>query len=183
MKAVLISGSIRTGSYNRAIVAFLNAYLNTKDDVESMIFDGIDTLPFFSPDIDRHTLQTDNSPPEVVAFRAALKDADFVILSTPEYAFEISGVLKNALDWVVSSGEFVDKEVAVISASTSEMGAERAYDVLVKLLHVLSAKVFEKQRLNIGRVNRKIDENGVLDRALQGVLVGFIEAFLHQSAG
>lgn len=178
MKAVLISGSIRQGSYNSAIVQFINEYLNINLKIESVVFKGIDKLPFFSPDRDEHTLQRDNSPKEVREFRAALKDTDMVIISTQEYAFEISGVLKNALDWIVSSGEFVDKNVAVISSSTSRMGGESAYKVLVKLLKVLSAKVFEKDVLNIGHINKKIDEKGNISKELQKDLEHFVEDFL-----
>lgn len=177
MKVVLISGSIRKDSYNTAIVKYLENYLNTKDDTQAVVLKGIDKLPYFSPDIDIHTLDSDNSPKEVQELRAILKSADRVILSTPEYAFEIPGVLKNALDWLVSSGEFVDKDVAVISSSTSEMGAESAYAVLIKLLKILSAKVYEDEVFNIGRVNKQIDEDGMLDNKLQDKLISFIESF------
>ena len=178
MKAVLISGSIRKSSYNSAIIKYINEYLNSLDHVEALIFNDIDKLPFFSPDKDKHSLTSDQSPQEVVKLREILRSADFVIISTPEYAFEISGVLKNTLDWLVSSGELVDKPAAVISASTSEMGGKSAAEVLTKLLNILSAKVFEEEILNIGRVNKKIDNNGTLDKELQKVLVDFVKKFL-----
>ena len=56
-------------------------------------------------------------PAAVIGFRAALEACDAILISSPEYAHGVSGVLKNALDWVVGSGELIDKPIALINAS------------------------------------------------------------------
>ena len=56
-------------------------------------------------------------PAAVSRFRAALQPSDAILISSPEYAHGVSGVLKNALDWAVSSGELIDKPIASINAS------------------------------------------------------------------
>jgi chromate reductase, NAD(P)H dehydrogenase (quinone) len=75
--------------------------------VEIILYDGVSRLPHFSPDLDG-----ENAPAPVADWRAQLKTSDGVLISSPEYAHGVPGSLKNALDWVVGSGEFVEKPVA-----------------------------------------------------------------------
>jgi len=157
MKILALSGSLRKNSYNTSIIKFL-ASLST--DVE--IYDGISQLPFFNPDIDNSTLENDTSPVAVQEFRKAVSEADAIIISTPEYAFEIPGVLKNALDWLVSSADIIDKNVVIISASTSDMGGDKANSVLCGLVKVLTGNIVNTT-LIVGRVNKKIDTVGQIN--------------------
>lgn len=162
MKILLLCGSLRKGSFNKAIINFLAKQCNQEENTEGTIYTDLHLIPPFTPDLDIHDLNQDHSPKYVKELRSAIKSSDAVIISTPEYAFQIPGVLKNALDWLVSSGEFVDKPTMVISASPSYAGADCANAVLVKLLGTLSAKVIHDKPLNIARVNKKIDTNGEL---------------------
>lgn len=154
MKILAISGSLREKSYNTTIINTL-ASLNT----EIEIYKDLDKLPFFNPDLDIHTLKEDSSPVQVKILREKIAEADLLIISTPEYAFEIPGVLKNALDWLVSGSSMVEKSVVVISASTSGMGADKANEVLRNLVKVLTGKDVSLF-LTIDRVNKKIDTSG-----------------------
>src|SRR5262249_37658099 len=99
MKILAISGSLRAGSTNTALLR-ATASLAPKG-VEVLLFDGLRELPHFSPEIDG-----DDSPAPVVHLRESLAAADAVLICTPEYAFGMPGSLKNALDWCVSSAEF-----------------------------------------------------------------------------
>ena len=110
MRIVTISGSLRATSSNTVLLRALA--LLAPPDVEVVACEAIGTLPFFNPDFD-----TPTPPPTVAAFRAELRAADGVIFSTPEYAHGVPGALKNALDWVVSSGDLYRKPVALINAS------------------------------------------------------------------
>lgn len=176
MKLLLISGSLRQGSFNTAIINHIANSCGKNDSIKPCVYDGLAEIPPFSPDLDRHTLDNDDSPEAVKIFRAAIKDADALIISTPEYAFEIPGCLKNALDWLISSGELVDKPTTVISASTSYEGGSSANAVLTKLLGILSAKVMGDKPLCIDRVNKKIDENGkIIDKELADKLVASLD--------
>jgi len=175
MKILALSGSLRANSYNTAIVKALQK-LNSNVG----IYDGLGDLPLFNPDLDIHTLGEDNSPKKVVEFRAKVREADIFILSTPEYAHQVPGVLKNALDWLVSSDCIVGKATVVISASTSAMGGDKAHAQLVALLRVISQNVLEDASLIVSRVNKKIDEKGVIvDEGLKTSLDSLIKKVTH----
>jgi NAD(P)H-dependent FMN reductase len=77
----------------------------------------LDTLPHFNPDLD-----IDPSPPAVATIRTLIAEADALLIFTPEYTYSIPGSLKNALDWLVSSGSLYEKRVAVVATSTSKGG-------------------------------------------------------------
>src|SRR5439155_15059834 len=103
------------------------------DAVEVSIYCGLAELPPFNPDLDG------DSPPETVTrFRARLQACDAVLISSPEDAHGVSGVVKNALDWVVGSGELIDKSIALINASRR---ATHAWAWLSETLTVMSARV------------------------------------------
>ena len=157
MKILALSGSLRANSYNTAIIKTLQ-HLDSRVEV----YEGLGNLPLFNSDLDNHTLEEDNSPPLVVDFRAKVREADVFIVSTPEYAHQIPGVLKNALDWLVSSDAIVAKPTVVISASTSAMGGDKAHSQLVALLKVISQNVLEEASLVVSKVNKKIDEDSVV---------------------
>ena len=164
MKILALSGSLGKNSYNTAII---NAIKNLSND-EIEVYDGLGQLPLFNPDLDIHTLTTDNSPKAVVDFRAKVRECDVFIITTPEYAHQIPGVLKNALDWLISSDAIVGKSTVVISASTSAMGGDKAHAQLVALLKVISQNVLEEVSVVVSRVNKKIDNEGnIVDDGLR----------------
>jgi len=94
---------------------------------------GLDALPYFNPDLD-----VDPPHAAVAAFRARLQGADAVVISSPEYAHGVPGVLKNALDWVVGSGEFMGKPVSLINASPA---STHAYASLTETLGVMMGEL------------------------------------------
>ena len=170
MRILALSGSLRAKSYNTSIVNTL-AQINPSVSV----YKNLAKLPLFNPDLDIHTLEEDTSPSEVVKFRAKVREADVFIISTPEYAHQIPGVLKNALDWLVSSDAIVGKSTVVISASISTMGGDKAHAQLVTLLKVISQNVLEDASFSVTRVNKKIDSKGnVIDEALLNRLESLI---------
>jgi NAD(P)H-dependent FMN reductase len=134
------------------------------------IYNRLDKLPHFNPDIDE-----DLAFQEVENFRHNLKTADVVIISTPEYAKGIPGVLKNALDWIVSSGEFIDKPTGVISVSPMPTGGNEAMRSILLTLHMIQAQIPEDATLCISQVSLKIRENGsIIDPSLQQELSIFL---------
>ena len=162
MKILAISGSLRAKSYNTSIIRALK---NIDSNID--IYYDLGKLPFFNPDLDNHTLKVDNSPILVQELRKVIASSDALIISTPEYAFEIPGVLKNALDWLVSSAEIVHKPVAIISASTSAMGGDKANNVLIKLVKVLTGDTSNQLTLTVPMVNKRIDDKGqIMDSVL-----------------
>ncbi|MFL5731079.1 MAG: NADPH-dependent FMN reductase [Cytophagaceae bacterium] len=160
MKILAISGSLKSTSSNSSIIRAMAAMAD--DDVQVEIYEGIGNLPHFSPDIDGN-----KSPESVLDYRNKLKSSDGIVFCTPEYAFGMPGVLKNALDWIVGSGELVDKPVAVLSASPSVLGGEKAHASLSMTLSVMNATVLEKAKLCIPAVKNKINSEGeILDADL-----------------
>jgi NAD(P)H-dependent FMN reductase len=159
-----ISGSLKKTSANTAV---LQALKNLADDnAEVVIYDGLDRLPFFSPELD-----TESVASSVKHWREYLRSADGFIISTPEYAFGVPGVLKNALDWVVGSGEFYQKPVVTISASTTPLGGDKAHASLRLTLTAMGTNLSEKGKLIIPGVKTKIDSQGnIIDPVLSSEL-------------
>lgn len=164
-----ISGSLRSGSSNHAILNFLRKLAPA--DIAFTIYDRLADIPPFDPGNDHE------SPHEaVLELRNFIANADAVIICTPEYAYGIPGQLKNALDWMVSSGSFTGKLTALITAST---GGENAHEALIKVLGAIDANRPEDITLLISFIRSKMDRNGnIADEAtairLQTVLENLI---------
>lgn len=165
-----ISGSLRNASSNTALLRACAAI--APENVEITIYEGLDKLPYFSPELDM-----EGSTPfdTVLSLRNQVRVADAVLFSTPEYAFGIPGVLKNALDWLVSSGEFTHKPTGVISASPLPTGGDKAHASLVQTLSVMTANIREEYKLIIPVVRTKMDTQGnVTNPELEGSLLKLI---------
>ena len=147
MKILAISGSLRTGSTTTA--ALLAAAQLAPDGVEVVIWQGLGKIPLFNPDLD-----TEPPPTAIAGFRAELRAADAVMICSPEYAHGVSGVMKNALDWVVGSGELMDKPVALINAPPY---ATIAYGQLAETLRTMSATIIPDASVTLPVTNGKPD--------------------------
>jgi len=168
-KIVAISGSLRAGSSNHAILRFLGGMIT--EGIEYTIYDGLAQLPHFDPGLDN-----DDPPETVVALRKLLADAHGIIICTPEYAYGVPGSLKNALDWTVSSGSLVDKPVMLITAST---GGENAHAAMLLILGALSANVPEDATLLISFIRSKMDKEGnIIDEDIKDSLTKAFEGLL-----
>jgi NAD(P)H-dependent FMN reductase len=155
VRVLAVCGSLQESSANAALLRA--AASRVPDGMELERYPSIGDLPHFNPDVD-----TDPPLPVVGEYRAALARADGLLIATPEYAHEMPGVLKNALDWVVGSGELIDVPVAIMSAGGS--GGEYVLRILGTTLEVMSARVVET--LGVGGVRNKRDEHGeIVDAA------------------
>jgi chromate reductase len=162
-----ISGSLRRASSNSALVAA--AARLASDTVEVSIYRGLAELPPFNPDLDG-----DIVPEPVARLRATLRQCDAVLISSPEYAHGVPGVLKNALDWVVGSGELIDKPVAVVNASAR---ATHAWASLAETLAVMSAHVIRDASITISLEGKALDAMGIIRNAeLSTALTSAIDA-------
>ncbi len=108
----------------------------SSSDVVLNLFEGIREIPAF--DLDRE--MAGESSPAVDAFRQAIREAESVVISSPEYAHGVPGSLKNALDWVVGSGELSGKPVALLDAAPHS-GFARAQ--LHEILRTMYARVLD----------------------------------------
>ena len=151
-RLLAIAGSLRRVSINRALVCAVARL--APGDVSVTIYDELGSLPPFNPDEDDV-----DGPEAVIRFRAALHAADALLISSPEYARGVPGVLKNALDWVVGSGELADKPVALINASPRAM---HAFASLTETLTVMSARVVSAASITVPLQGRALDADGIV---------------------
>ena len=147
IKILAISGSLRANSSNSIILEAMEKMIPA--NVDFFIYKGLGSLPQFD--------DPEQTPIAVSVWRNHLQEADAVLICTPEYAFGVPGSLKNALDWTVSSGELVNKPLALITAST---GGEKAHAAFLQIFTALSAKIPEGGALLISYVRSKINASG-----------------------
>ena len=149
IKILAIAGSLRKDSSNHRVLNKIASIV--PGDVEFSIYNDLGRLPHFDGE-ENYPLITD--------WRKQLQDADGILICTPEYAFGVPGSLKNALDWTVSSGEFYDKPVALITASSS---GDKGHASLLQTLTALSAKMTDETKMLIPFIRSKFNENGELN--------------------
>jgi chromate reductase, NAD(P)H dehydrogenase (quinone) len=153
VKILAISGSLRANSSNTSILRAIVGLV--PDRVQMSFYPGVGDLPHFNPDLD-----ADRGLFTVENWRTQLRSADGILFCTPEYAHGVSGVLKNALDWIVSSGELMHKPTAVISASPAPDGGAKANASLVQTLRVMMAAIPAAAILCIPAVSAKLTARG-----------------------
>jgi chromate reductase len=139
VRVVGVSGSLRRGSLNTELLRVAARAAPNGSALE--LWHGLDAVPAYDADVE------EPEPPAVASFREALRDADAVLVATPEYNGSIPGALKNAFDWASrpapAEGPLWGKPVAVVSASTGSFGAIWAQAELNKVLGRLGARVVE----------------------------------------
>ena len=150
IKILAISGSIRSNSLHHAILKRIGEWI--PGSIEYEIFSDLDSIPHFNPDLD-----SDSPPLSIVNFRKKMKESDGIIICTPEYAFGVPGTLKNALDWTVSSGEFANKHVALITASSV---GDKGHASMINTLHAVSAIFSTDETLLIPFIKAKVNASG-----------------------
>jgi len=151
-KIFAISGSTRERSTNLNLIYAIKEL--SKEIFKIDVFNEIAQLPQFNPDSD-----IEPAPEKIAEFRKKLKQADGVLICTPEYAMGVPGALKNAIDWAVSSAEFSKKPVALITASS--MG-EKAHASLLETLKIIESKITNDTQLLISFAKTKISSDAVI---------------------
>jgi NAD(P)H-dependent FMN reductase len=156
-RILLISGSLREGSTNSAALrtAALGAVPST---VEAALYEGLDALPAFNPDLD-----DDRLPAAVADLRNAIKASDGVLFSTPEYAGGLPGAFKNLLDWTVGDdrpGSMYEKPVAWVNIAAR--GAPNAHESLRKVLGYVHATIVEPACLAVPVTSAMVDADGLV---------------------
>jgi chromate reductase, NAD(P)H dehydrogenase (quinone) len=160
MKLLLLCGSLRAGSTNEAVLR--TAQQVALPGVDTTFYAGLAALPHFNPDDDHEPL-----PSVVAELRAAVRDADALVICTPEYAGDMPGSLKNLLDWTVGGVETEQKPVAWINASTSPNGASRTHDMLRIVLTYTGCEIVNEACVNLPVPRTAIDDGVVTDPALR----------------
>ena len=168
------AGSLRKGSYNKALLRTAAELLPTNAALEAFDIEGI--TPF------NQDLETE-PPGSVREFKAKIRAADAILIATPEYNYSVPGILKNALDW--ASRPFGDsawpgKPLALMSASTGMLGGSRAQYHLRQTLLFLDVVVVSKPEVFVTFAGQKFDETGRLtDEATRGVVAALLKALVN----
>jgi chromate reductase len=142
MRVLGISGSLRRDSFNTALLRAAAERL--PGGVEFLAFERLAEIPAYDADLE----QDGETPEAVAALRAEMRDADAVLVSTPEYNSSIPGALKNALDWAsrpAGESALMGTPAAVIGASTGMFGAVWAQAETRKVLGALGGRVLERE--------------------------------------
>jgi chromate reductase, NAD(P)H dehydrogenase (quinone) len=170
-----ISGSLRAGSFNTALLRAAAEQLPAA--ARMRIYPDLALIPPYS--------EESEAPSPVSALRAAIEDADALLIATPEYNASIPGQLKNALDW--ASRPYPDnalrrKPVAVVGASTGLFGAVWAQAELRKVLATAGADVLDDE-LPVGSAFDAFDHDLTLtDSDLRARLQRLLERLCHPLA-
>jgi chromate reductase len=167
-----VSGSLRSTSKNRSLLEA--AQLLAPPRVQITLDWSLATLPHFNPDLD--TLDERTLPTEAVRWREGVGEADGLLISSPEYAHGIPGVLKNALDWLVSSTSFPGKPVALLGASAMSVYAPAQ---LREILTTMNARFVDEASIALPVPGAAMDATAIAaDPELAQMLRGALGAFV-----
>jgi chromate reductase, NAD(P)H dehydrogenase (quinone) len=156
LKILGFAGSLRKGSFNRALLRATEELLPANLTLE--VFD-IEGIPLFNQDIER------DIPPKVKEFKSKIREADALLISTPEYNYSVPGVLKNSIDWAsrpYGDNPFDGKPVALMSASVGMLGGARAQYHLRQMFVFLNVYPINGPEVIVPFAQDKFDANGKL---------------------
>ena len=150
------AGSLRVGSYNRSLLRTAADFM--PEDVNLEIFD-INGIPTFNQDIEN------DIPEKVKDFKSKIREADAILIATPEYNYSVPGILKNAIDWATrpyGDNPFNEKPVAIMSASVGMLGGARAQYHLRQIFVFLNMYPINGPEVIVTFAQDKFDANGKL---------------------
>jgi chromate reductase, NAD(P)H dehydrogenase (quinone) len=177
-RIVGLAGSLCTGSFNRQLLAAVASELPASVTLE--VWDGLEGVPPFNEDLEGGPV-----PLAVTELRRVIKDADGVLIATPEYNGSIPGQLKNVLDWASrprGAAVLEGKPVATLSASPSRRGGLGAQADLRKVLSVIGAEI-RGEEIAVPHIHERFDDHGgLVDRELRGHLHSTVTALTGQAA-
>lgn len=181
MRILGISGSLRRASYNTALLR--NACQMLPPEAEIEIYEGLGDIPLYNDDV----RLGEGEPEQSLRLRQAILDADALLIATPEYNWNVPGVLQNAIDWVSrppSESPFRGKPVAIMGASGSMVGTLRAQLVLRQVMRTLDAVAIPKPEVLISFAPSKFDEAGNLtDETARGLMRTLLENLIVAARG
>jgi chromate reductase len=174
IKIIGFSGSLRSGSFNTAALRAVQEV--TPSDAEIDIYDIAD-FPPFNQDID-------GEPPQMVTdLKAAIRAADAVIFSSPEYNYSVPGHLKNVIDWAsrpYGDSAWDGKPALIMGASIGAVGTARMQYHLRQIMVFLNMHPLNKPEVMIGTAQDKFDAEGKLtDESTREYLKQAVEALVH----
>jgi chromate reductase len=157
LRVLGIAGSLRSGSYNRVLLRATQEL--APGHMQITLFD-LAPIPPYNSDV-----EAQGEPASVVALKSAIREADAVLIATPEYNRSIPGVVKNALDWASrppTRSVLDGKPVAVMGASTGSFGTVRPQAHLQELCVAANMLAMNRPQLFVAHAKGKFDDHGQL---------------------
>jgi len=168
------AGSLRSGSYNRALLRAAAELIPEKASLEIFELEGI---PPFNQDLEN------TMPAKVREFKSVIRAADAVLIVTPEYNYSVPGVLKNAIDWAsrpYGDSVWPGKPVALMSASTGMLGGSRAQYHLRQSFIFLDVLAVTKPEVFVTFAAQKFDDKGkLIDENTRKVVRDLLNALIN----
>jgi NAD(P)H-dependent FMN reductase len=175
LNILALSGSLRARSTNTEVLRA--AAILAPATVQLTLYSGLASIPPFNPDLD---FEGAILPAPVQDLRRQIARADAVLICSPEYAHGVPGVLKNALDWLVSGTEIVHKPVALLNASPRSTHAQAS---LAEILRTMSAHVVADASVELPMSGRTLDAAGIAEAPdLADRLRGALDAIARAAA-
>jgi NAD(P)H-dependent FMN reductase len=171
-----ISGSLRHGSYNTALLRAAREVVSAGTNLQIA---SIREIPLYDGDVETAT----GIPPAVGALKDRIAASDGLLIATPEYNNGIPGVLKNALDWLTRPAAdiarvFRDRPVAIMGATPGRNGTILAQAAWLPILRTLGTRPFFGGRLTVSGAKDAFDEEGrLVDEQIRGQLGRFMAGF------
>ena len=154
IKILAFAGSLRKGSYNKALVRA--AVELAPENAVMEVFD-LEGIPPYNQDLEN------NPPQRVIEFKAKIREADALLIATPEYNYSVSGVLKSAIDWASrprADTPLEGKPVAIMSASIGRLGGARAQYHLRQSFVFLNMHPINRPEVMLPSAQDNVDANG-----------------------
>jgi chromate reductase len=151
-----IPGSLRKASYNRAALRAAEELLPADATLE--VFD-LGGIPSFNEEDERLL------PARVVELKDQIREADAILIATPEYNYSVPGVLKNAIDWAsrpYGDNAWDGKPVAIMGASPGAIGTARAQYHLRQTFVFLNMYPINRPEVMISNSAQRFDAQGRL---------------------
>ncbi len=151
-----IAGSLRRDSFNKQALRAAQKLVPQGTTLE--IFD-LDGIPLFNQDDEK------SPPAKVVELKRRIREADAILLCTPEYNYSVPGVLKNAIDWAsrpYGDSAWAKKPVAVMGASVGALGTARAQYHLRQMFVFLDMYAVNQPEVMIAGASQRFDAQGNL---------------------
>lgn len=175
VKVVTLLGSLRKGSFNAMVARTLPHVAPAEMDIIAL--PSIRDIPLYDADIQ----EEDGFPEAVLAIAQQIRDADGVVIVTPEYNYSVPGGLKNAIDWLSRLPEqpLAGKPVLIETSSMGVIGGARCQYHLRQIMVFLDAMVMNKPEFMGGAIQTKVDaQTGeVVDQSTLGHLGAQLTAF------
>lgn len=156
LQIVALCGSLRKASYNGILLDLAVSLAPESMNLKRL---SLEDIPLFSQDVEE-----EGFPESVKLLRESVRHADGLLIACPEYNNSVSGVLKNAIDWISRKDEagypFSRKPIMIVGATTGLWGTARAQKELRSILNNLNTFPMNKPELFVSEAETKLPQGG-----------------------